>query len=96
MPPPDVCHVTTADVLRSAMALRLLIADAEFLSAQLTRSDVIVVQAGTWDSMSMPSLQVQLDVVGNMIAAIRELRLTAATRDAREELMGPCSCQTHM
>jgi hypothetical protein len=81
---PRVCHTTAAGLLRGAMTLRLMLADASVEGARpLTRRNVIVVQGGSWDSMSVPSFRLYLKLIGELVAAVRALRQSAATRNAR-------------
>jgi hypothetical protein len=86
---PRVCHTTAAGLLRAAMTLRLMLADASVEGAwPLTRRNVIVLQGGSWDSMSVPSFRLYLELIGELVAAVRALRQSAATRNARIIYLG--------
>ena len=89
-PPPRVCVHQGSGMYRAAMTLRLMLADLEAAlaagapdAAALTSTSVLVVQSGTWDSMSIPSVRLLLDELHALLDALRALHAARATRHAR-------------
>eukprot|EP00316_Scyphosphaera_apsteinii_P023293 CAMPEP_0119327862 /NCGR_PEP_ID=MMETSP1333-20130426/71862_1 /TAXON_ID=418940 /ORGANISM="Scyphosphaera apsteinii, Strain RCC1455" /LENGTH=581 /DNA_ID=CAMNT_0007336575 /DNA_START=169 /DNA_END=1914 /DNA_ORIENTATION=- len=84
-PSDSCCH----GLYRTAMTLRLVVADQEAAVAQgiahpWTEDDIVVAQGGTWDGMLHPNLRVHFEHdIPAFINALHALRSSAATRAAR-------------
>ena len=87
---PLVCKHEVTGLFRAAMTLRLMIYDqhTKYLNDKAkgawTSSDVLVVQGGTWDSMCEGEMSAHFEHdVPAFLKALRELRTSPATRNAR-------------